>query len=60
MSDFGDTTGMQNPIFKIMGTQGTGQQQQGMGQNPMNLNPNSMAQGMGGMNQDQQNTYYKH
>jgi hypothetical protein len=49
MSDFGDTTGMQNPIFKIMGSQATGQQQ-GMGPNPMNLNPNSMAPGMGGMN----------
>ena len=54
MSDFGDTTGMQNPIFKIMGSQATqnqqGQQgQSGMVQNPMNLNPNSMAQNQMGM-----------
>ena len=47
MSDFGDTTGMQNPIFKIMGSQATGQN---MGQNQMNLNPNSMAPGQSGMN----------
>ena len=49
MSDFGDTTGMQNPIFKIMNSQATGQNQQGMGQNPMNLNPNSMAPNQMGM-----------
>ena len=51
MSDFGDTTGMQNPIFKIMGSQATGQASQGMGQNqnPMALNPNSMAQNNMGM-----------
>ena len=54
MSDLGgDTTGMQNPIFKIMGSQATGQNQQGMGQNPMNLNPNSMNPQMG-MNPQQQ------
>ena len=43
MSDFGDTTGMQNPIFKIMNSQASGQQGQQMNQNPMNLmniNPN--------------------
>ena len=49
MSDFGDTTGMQNPIFKIMNSQATGQQGQQMNQNPMNLNPNSMMQGQMGM-----------
>ena len=44
MSDLGETTGMQNPIFRIMNSQQTGQNQQGMGQNPMNLNANSMQQ----------------
>ena len=52
MADFGDTTGMQNPIFKIMQSQAGGaQNSQGMGQNPMNLNPNSMQQPQMGMNQ---------
>ena len=51
MSDFGDTTGMQNPIFRIMNNQSQQGQtgQQGMNQNPMNLNPNSMATGQMGM-----------
>ena len=39
MSDFGDTTGMQNPIFRIMNNQSQQGQtgQQGLNQNPMNL-----------------------
>ena len=58
MSDLGtgDTTGMQNPIFKIMGSQATGQNPQGMGQNPMNLNPNSMNPPQMGMNQGMGNS----
>ena len=42
MNDLGDTTGMQNPIFRIMQSQAGGQNSQGMAQNPMNLNLNSM------------------
>ena len=43
MSDFGDTTGTANPIFKIMNQQGMSTNPQ-MNPNPMVLNTNSMAQ----------------
>ena len=51
MNDLGDTTGMQNPIFRIMQSQAGGQNSQGMAQNPMNLNLNSMNPPQMGMNQ---------
>ena len=51
MNDLGDTTGMQNPIFRIMQNQTGGQNSQGMAQNPMNLNLNSMNPPQMGMNQ---------
>ena len=51
MNDLGDTTGMQNPIFRIMQSQAGGQNSQGMAQNPMNLNLNSMNPPQMGINQ---------
>ena len=43
MSDFGDTTGMQNPIFKIMNSknqQGQSNEHQEINQNNQNSNMN--------------------
>ena len=49
MNNFDDTTGMQNPIFKIMGSQTNASNnnlQDQMGQNNFqNINMNSMQQG---------------
>ena len=53
-----DTTGMQNPIFKLVNTQSQANGQPSMGnnpQNPMNNNSsmyNQQGTGMGGMNQN--------
>ena len=46
MADFDSTTGMQNPIFRIIG------QNTGMGNNGQmdNINPNSMGMNQMGMN----------
>ena len=55
MSDFGDTTGMQNPIFRIMNAHAQSQPKiQVNNPNKMNMNPQQIHQtGMMGNNQNQ-------
>ena len=50
MSDFGDTTGFQNPLFKIMGNQMMEQNPQRIEQNPMNMNSNPIQDNPSQMN----------